>query len=55
MRDGAWGQDSFARDAGVAGGAASSEEAAMHTTSLEELERVEAREREGLDGYDEED
>lgn len=52
VRDGA-GQDSFARDAGVSGGAASSEEAAMHTTTLDDLERVEAREREGLEGYEE--
>lgn len=47
--DGSWEQDNYARDAGVAGGAAGAEEAAMHTTSLEELRAVEEREAQGLE------
>ncbi|GMA32266.1 DUF5709 domain-containing protein [Litorihabitans aurantiacus] len=42
-------QDAWARDAGVAGGAAGAEEAAVHTTSLEELQAVEDRESRGLE------
>ena len=47
--DGSWEQDRYARDAGVAGGAAGAEEAAVHTTSLEELQAVEEREAQGLE------
>ena len=47
--DGPWQQDRFARDVGVAGGAASAEEAAMHTTTLEELREIEEREALGLE------
>ncbi|PWD50443.1 hypothetical protein C8046_07075 [Serinibacter arcticus] len=47
--DGQWQQDNFARDAGVAGGAASAEEAAMHTMSLDELRAIEEREAQGLE------
>lgn len=49
VADGTTGQDGFARDVGVAGGAASAEEAAMHTTTLEELQRVEQAEADGLE------
>lgn len=49
VSEGTWAQDGYARDAGVAGGAASAEEAAMHTMTLEELQRVEAEEADGLD------
>lgn len=50
--DGVIGQDWYARDVGVAGGAASAEEAAMHTITLDELQETEDREAEGLEGYD---
>lgn len=50
--DGQWQQDSFARDVGVAGGAASAEEAAMHTMTLEELQAIEEREALGLEPDD---
>lgn len=49
VTEGAYAQGSFARDVGVAGGAASAEEAALHTTSLEELQRIERLEAEGLE------
>lgn len=47
VADGTRGQDFFARDAGVSGGAASAEEAAMHVVTLEDLQAIEAREAEG--------
>lgn len=47
--EGSWEQDGYARDAGIAGGAAGAEEAAVHTTSLEELQAVEEREAQGLE------
>lgn len=49
VSDGQWAQDDFARDGGVAGGAASAEEAAMHTLTFEELERIETLEANGLE------
>lgn len=40
--DDTWrGQDVYAKDAGIAGGAASAEEAAMHIVDLDDLEREE--------------
>lgn len=54
--EGSFSQDSFARDVGIAGGAASAEEAAVHTISLDELERIEKLEAEGLEpDYEEEE
>lgn len=50
--DGQWQQDNYARDAGIAGGAASAEEAAMHTTSLDDLRALEEREAQGLERED---
>lgn len=48
--DDTWrGQDLYAMDAGVAGGAASAEEAAMHIVDLEDLEH---ESEDGLDGED---
>ncbi|HCX86111.1 MAG TPA: hypothetical protein DHV14_13450 [Micrococcales bacterium] len=56
VAEGTWGQDSYARDAGLAGGAASAEEAAVHTVSLDDLERIETAEADGEDPvYDEAD
>ena len=49
VTEGSFSQDSFARDVGVAGGAASAEEAAVHTISLEELENIERLEAEGVE------
>ncbi|MBN8883448.1 hypothetical protein EDD28_1974 [Salana multivorans] len=49
VTEGSFSQDSFARDVGVAGGAASAEEAAVHTISLEELQNIERLEAEGVE------
>lgn len=49
VAEGTWEQDGYVRDAGIAGGAATAEEAAMHTLTLEELQRIEALEAEGLE------
>lgn len=38
VAEGTWQQDGYARDVGVSGGAASAEEAAMHTVDLDDLE-----------------
>lgn len=41
VADGPWQQDAFAQDVGVAGGAASAEEAAMHTIDFDDLQLAE--------------
>lgn len=56
VAEGSWQQDAYARDAGVAGGAASAEEAAMHTIDFDDLVLDETvLDREGITSRQEED